>query len=146
MKQPADLRRRWSMGDAASWPDTGNLRWWDQDKLDLPATQDYFLNYFHVHGLQPDVQYRLKSFEMVRTLVGAGIGFSFGFLPLPVTRSYQGNLLLRRPLRESVPGPNVCLAFLEDMVPTRGLEVFMNTARTALNSRLLDRYERLQSR
>ena len=114
--------------------------------LDLPATQDYFLNYFHVHGLHPDVQYRLKSFEMVRTLVGAGIGFSFGFLPLPVTRSYQGNLLLRRPLRESVPGPNVCLAFLKDMVPTRGLEAFMNAARAALNSRLVKRYERLHSR
>lgn len=114
--------------------------------LDLPATQDYFLSYFHVHGLQPDVRYRLKSFEMVRTLVGAGIGFSFGFLPLPVTRSYQGNLLLRRPLRESVPGPNVCLAFLADMLPTRGLEAFMNAARAALNPRLLERYERLHSR
>ena len=58
--------------------------------LDLPATQDYFLNYFHAHGLIPDVQYRLKSFEMVRTLVGAGAGFSFGFLPLPVTRFVPG--------------------------------------------------------
>lgn len=114
--------------------------------LDLPATQDYFLNYFHAHGLVPDVQYRLKSFEMVRTLVGAGSGFSFGFLPLPVTRSYQGNLLLRRPLEEPVRGPNVCLAFLEDMLPTRGQEAFMKAARAALNSRLLERYERLHSR
>ena len=89
--------------------------------LDLPATQDYFLSYFHAHGLVPDVRYRLKSFEMVRTLVGAGAGFSFGFLPLPVMRSYQGNVLLRRPLEESVPGPNVCLAFLEGMLATRGL-------------------------
>ena len=115
--------------------------------LDLPATQDYFLNYFHVHGLVPDVRYRLRSFEMVRTLVGAGIGFSFGFLPLPVTRSYQGNLLLRRPLEESVSGPNVCLAFLKDLLPTRGQEAFMNAARAALNPGLFKRYEeRLHSR
>ena len=109
--------------------------------LDLPATQDYFLNYFHSHGLVPDVQYRLKSFEMVRTLVGAGIGFSFGFLPLPVARSYQGNLLVRRPLEETVRGPKVCMAFLEDMLPTRGQEAFMNATRSILNARLLERYE-----
>ena len=114
--------------------------------LDLPATQDYFLNYFHAHGLVPDVQYRLKSFEMVRTLVGAGAGFSFGFLPLPVDRSYQGNPVLRRPLLEPVRGPKVCLAILESAFPTRSLEAFMAAAREVLNSRLLARYERLGSR
>lgn len=114
--------------------------------LDLPATQDYFMGYFHAYGLHPDVRYRLRSFEMIRTLVGAGIGFSFGFLPLPVARSYRGNLLLRRPLAEPVPGPKVCLAFLKDMLPTRGQEAFMKAARAALNSRLLKRYERPYSR
>ena len=92
------------------------------------------------------MQYRLKSFEMVRTLVGAGAGFSFGFLPLPVTRSYQGNLLLRRPLEEPVPGPKVCLALLKGALPTRSLEVFMAAARAALNARLIERYERLSPR
>ena len=114
--------------------------------LDLPATQDYFLNYFHAHGLVPDVQYRLKSFEMVRTLVGAGAGFSFGFLPLPVDRSYQGNPVLRRPLVEPVRGPKACLAILKSAFPTRSLEAFMAAARAVLNSRLLARYERLGSR
>ena len=114
--------------------------------LDLPATQDYFMGYFHAYGLHPDVRYRLRSFEMIRTLVGAGIGFSFGFLPLPVARSYQGNLLLRRPLAEPVPGPKICLAFLKDMLPTRSQEAFMKAARAALNSRFIERYERLHSR
>lgn len=114
--------------------------------LDLPATQDYFMGYFHAYGLHPDVRYRLRSFEMIRTLVGAGIGFSFGFLPLPVARSYRGNLLLRRPLAEPVRGPKVCLAFLKDMLPTRGQEAFMKAARAALNPKLLKRYERLYSR
>ena len=114
--------------------------------LDLPATQDYFLNYFHAHGLIPDVQYRLRSFEMVRTLVGAGAGFSFGFLPLPVIRSYQGNVLVRRPLEEPVRGPKVCLALLKDALPTRSLEAFMAAARVTLNARFLERYERVAAR
>lgn len=114
--------------------------------LDLPATQDYFLNYFHAHGLVPDVQYRLKSFEMVRTLVGAGAGFSFGFLPLPLIHSYQGNPVLRRPIEEPVRGPKVCLALLKGALPTRSLQAFMATARAVLNAGLLERYERLTAR
>lgn len=110
--------------------------------LDLPATQDYFLNYFHAHGLHPNVQYRLKSFEMVRSLVGTGIGFSFGFLPLPVTRTYQGNLLVRRPLEERVPSPNVCLAYGKDALPTRRLQAFMETARATLTAKLMKRFQR----
>ena len=88
--------------------------------LDPPATQDYFLGYFRAYGLHPDIRYRLRSFEMNWSVVGVGIGFSFGFRPLTTTRSYLGHLLVRRPLDEPVPGPNVCLAYVKDMLPTRG--------------------------
>ncbi len=114
--------------------------------LDLPATQDYFLSYFHAHGLRPNVQYRLKNFEMVRGLVGPGVGFSFGFLPLPMTRTYQGNVLVRRPIEESVPSPRVCLAYPKNVLATRSLEAFMEAARVILNAKLLKRYERKRPR
>ncbi len=107
--------------------------------LDLPATQDYFLSYFHAYGLRPNVQYRLKNFEMVRSLVGTGVGFSFGFLPLPITQTYQGSVLVRRPLEESVPSPRVCLAFPKNVLATRSLEAFMDAARATLNAKLLKR-------
>ena len=59
--------------------------------------------------------------------------------------------ILYRPSRrfhtvKPVPGPNVCLAFLEDMLPARGREAFMKAVRAALNPRLLERYEGLYSR
>lgn len=100
--------------------------------LDLAVTQDYFLNFFHAHQLQPNVQYRLKSFEMIRSLVGAGLGFSFGFLPLSISQTYQGDTLVTKPLKEALPAPWVCLAYLRQMRPTRILNEFMHETRTVL--------------
>jgi len=102
--------------------------------LDLAVTQDYFLNFFHMHKLQPDVRYRLKSFEMIRSLVGANLGFSFGFLPLLVDETYQGDSVVRKPLVEQVPEPSVCVAYLRQMQPTRLLKVFVQNIRDTLSS------------
>jgi len=101
--------------------------------LDLAVTQDYFLNFFHMHQLQPDVQYRLKSFEMIRSLVGANLGFSFGFLPLSIDQTWQGDKVVRKPLLEKVPHPWVCLAYSRQMRPTRLLDVFIQTIRDTLS-------------
>lgn len=100
--------------------------------LDLAVTRDYFLNYFLMHNLQPDVQYRLKSFEMVRSLVGAEAGFSFGFLPLASAQTYQGDSLMRKPLKEKVPAPWVCMAYSRQVRPTRILSEFMQITRDVL--------------
>ena len=62
------------------------------------------------------------------------------------TIASQGNPVLRRPLKESVRGPKVCLALLKDTLPTRSLQAFMATARAVLNAGLLERYERLAAR
>jgi len=102
--------------------------------LDLAVTQEYFLNFFHMHKLQPDVRYRLKNFEMIRSLVGANLGFSFGFLPLSVDESYQGDQVVRKPLMEQLPEPAVCLAYSRQMQPTRILSVFMQSIRDTLST------------
>ena len=110
--------------------------------LDLPVTQDYFLNFFHAYGLTPNVQYRLKSFEMVRSLVGVGCGFSFGFLPLHNNKTYQGNVMVRIPLKENLPNPWVCLAYSNQLRPTRILQAFMQDTRRVLSSAFFRRVQR----
>ena len=78
--------------------------------LNLPVSRELFLNFFRMHGLQPRIRFRPKSFEMVRSLVGAGFGFSFAFLRLKSEQSYQGNPLVRRRIIEKLPPSRVCLA------------------------------------
>lgn len=97
--------------------------------LDLTITQDYFVNFFRSYGLNPNIRYRLRSFEMVRSLVGAEQGFSFGFLPLASNKTYQGANVVRLPIREKLPRPWVCMAFPRQLSPTRTLRTFMEQVR-----------------
>lgn len=102
--------------------------------LDLPVAHDYFQNLFSIHGLQPTIQYRLKTFELVRSVVGTGIGFSFGLLPLKTNRTYDGQSLVSRPLKEEVPNPSVCLAFAKQSLPTRLVQAFADECRRVFKS------------
>lgn len=97
--------------------------------LDLPVTSEMFLSFFHMHGLQPQIRFRPKSFEMVRSLVGAGFGFSFAFLRLKSEQSYQGNPLVRRRITEKLPPSRVCLAIPRHSRPTRITHTFSEVCR-----------------
>ena len=100
------------------------------------------LYFFHAYGLTPNVQYRLKSFEMVRSLVGVGCGFSFGFLPLHNNKTYQGSVLVRRPLQEKLPTPWVCLAYSNQLIPTRIVQAFMQETKRVLTNAFFKRHQR----
>jgi DNA-binding transcriptional LysR family regulator len=97
--------------------------------LDLPVSRETFLNFFRMHGLQPRIRFRPKSFEMVRSLVGAGFGFSFAYLRLKSEQSYQGNRLVRRRIVEKLPPSRVCLAVPRNSRPTRITRAFSEVCR-----------------
>jgi flavin reductase (DIM6/NTAB) family NADH-FMN oxidoreductase RutF/DNA-binding transcriptional LysR family regulator len=66
--------------------------------LDLDPSRDYFLSLFRQRDLEPLIGYRSRSFEMVRGLVGQGLGYSL-LATHPATRvSYDGHELVSRPL------------------------------------------------
>lgn len=59
--------------------------------LDLPYSRDYFLGLFSTCGLQPNIAFRSSSPELVRGLVGNGMGFSLhNTLPLGAV-AYDGS-------------------------------------------------------
>ena len=97
--------------------------------LDLPVTRELFLNFFHMHGLQPQIRFRPKSFEMVRSLVSVGFGFSFAFLRLRSEKSYQGNPLVRRRIVEKLPPSRVCIAVPRHSRATRITQAFAQVCR-----------------
>ena len=97
--------------------------------LNLPVSRELFLNFFRMHGLQPRIRFRPKSFEMVRSLVGAGFGFSFAFLRLKSEQSYQGNPLVRRRIIEKLPPSRICLAVPRHSRATRITDAFTEVCR-----------------
>lgn len=66
--------------------------------LDAPPSGDYFLSLFRDVGLEPVVRIRTSSFEMVRGLVGHGLGYSLLTTKPASAMSYDGRSLITRPL------------------------------------------------
>ena len=97
--------------------------------LDVPPSRDYFTGLFHKAGLEPNVTFSSASLEMVRGLVGRGLGYS-----ILVTRpfgdhTYDGCRIEARPLDHDAATSSICLAQLAQTRPTRLMETFAEFCR-----------------
>lgn len=78
--------------------------------LDQPLSRDYVAGLFADAALEPNIGMRPSSFELARSLVGNCLGYS-----VLVTRphndvSYDGHLLVARPIADDLTGISICLA------------------------------------
>ncbi len=92
--------------------------------LDVNPSRDYFISLFSSVGIHPQISFSSPSLELVRGLVGRGLGCS-----LLATRphgdvTYDGQALAIRPIREKVAKSQIGLATLKALRPTRVMEVF----------------------
>lgn len=80
--------------------------------LDAEPSRDYFLSLYRARGLDPFIGYRTASFEMVRGLVGHGLGYSLLATKPANSISYDGRALVTRPLSYPVAASHLVLAHL----------------------------------
>lgn len=66
--------------------------------LDAPPSRDYFLGLMQAAGVTPLVAYRSASFEMVRGMVGHGLGYTLLVTKPASDMTYDGLRLIVRPL------------------------------------------------
>jgi flavin reductase (DIM6/NTAB) family NADH-FMN oxidoreductase RutF len=78
--------------------------------LDLEPSRDYFLSLFGAQGLAPRIGQRTRSLEMVRGLVGHGLGYSLLATKPANNMSYDGRALVTRPLASPVAASHLVLA------------------------------------
>lgn len=118
-------------GHPAAQEDAVSLRALADDPLillDVPPSRDYFLGLLSSVGMKVEPAHVTPSFEVVRGLVGNGLGYT-----LLVTRpfgdiTYDGRGLAVRPIRENVQSSNVVLAAVNDLRPTRAMRAFESFA------------------
>ncbi|MEM7061160.1 MAG: LysR family transcriptional regulator [Pseudomonadota bacterium] len=91
----------------------------DMIAFDLPITQQYFHSLFIQHNLRPRIRHQVKSYEMVRSLVGAGEGYSILIMRPMNERAYSGDLLAYLPIRTTIAPPRYGLAFTNQYRPTK---------------------------
>ena len=66
--------------------------------LDLPLSREYFAGLFAAKGLEPRVAYRSPQFEVVRSFVANGLGYSIVNAVPAIGQALDGGLLVTRPL------------------------------------------------
>ena len=97
--------------------------------LDVPPSRDYFLGLFRAAGLEPKLAFSSPSLELVRGMVGRGLGYSILVTRPEGDTTYDGHALAIRPLRDPVAASPIVLARLSGLRPTRLVEAFGEVAR-----------------
>ncbi len=78
--------------------------------LDIPPSRDYFCSLFEEVGITPHVAFRSPSFEMVRGMVGNGLGYTLLVSKPANSMSYDGSALVSRPIKENTSPGHIVLA------------------------------------
>lgn len=78
--------------------------------LDAPTSRDYFLSIFEAAGVKPNIRFRSSSFEMVRGLVGHGLGYSLLATKPASNMTYDGRAVVTLKLNCDIAGSQVVLA------------------------------------
>ncbi|WP_297583388.1 LysR family transcriptional regulator [Roseibium sp.] len=68
--------------------------------LDLPSSREYYTSIFVTAGIKPNFAYRTENYEMVRSLVGAGLGVALLQTRPPERMTYSGAKVVCLPLLE----------------------------------------------
>lgn len=92
--------------------------------LDVAPSRTYFLGLFRAQGLEPRIGFSSPSLELVRGLVGRGLGFSLLVTRPHGDRTYEGAPLAVSPILEPGTKGEVCLAALKALRPTRTMAAF----------------------
>jgi DNA-binding transcriptional LysR family regulator len=105
---------------------------YDMIMLDVPPSYSYFSSVLTSAGLEPRIRHRTVNFEMVRSLVARGMGYSL-LIQLPaVDVSYEGRPLAIRPIADQLDPMNVVLGSPARVRPTRRASVFADVCRRHL--------------
>lgn len=102
--------------------------------LDLPVSRIYFPMLFEARGYAPRILHRSKSYEMVRSLVASGLGYSLLNLRPAIDQTYNGSTVVCRPLKDPVRPLRFVLAYPTTGQKSRIVEHFADTCKLHFQS------------
>ena len=118
---PLAGRRRISLAEIASQPFI---------LLDTMPGRRYFLSIFRTLNLEPKIAYRSETFEVVRGLVGRGVGFSI-LVSQPLSlRTYEGLGVVCLPIVEDTPKALICIARVPSSRSTRAVTIVQDLCKS----------------
>ena len=116
---PLARRRKVSLAELAPLP---------MVLLDMPPSRDWFLGLFRAAGVEANVAHTSPSMELVRGMVGQGLGYSVLVTRPRHDRTYDGRRVVVRPLSDSPTAGRVVIGHLRGHRQTRLMQVFAEAA------------------
>lgn len=102
--------------------------------LDLPPSGENTLQMLRDAGVRPQIAYRSGSFELVRSLVGRGLGFSLAYQRPWTRQSYEGRELVTVPIRSDVGSAEVVVCWAPEAKQTDRVRAVVEFLREAGSS------------
>ncbi|WP_367048377.1 LysR family transcriptional regulator [Streptomyces sp. Je 1-332] len=102
--------------------------------LDLPHSRDYFRSLVAATGTAPDVRYRTRSYETVRSMVARGLGYSVLNQRPATDRTYGGGEIAELELRDAGRPLEVRIATLDGMTQTARARAVMDVLRESTDA------------
>lgn len=102
--------------------------------LDLPFSRDYFAAVWAAGGVEPQVRYRASSNDLVRALVGRGLGVALLNMRPLHDKTVDGNTVVTLDIRDDIPPANVVAMTLEGARLTRRAAAVVEAATVSAKS------------
>ena len=93
--------------------------------LDAPPSRDYFTEILENAGVTPRIAHRSSSFEMVRGMVGHGLGYTLLATKPASPMTYDGRALVSRRLKAKVKPSRVVLVWRKNTELSKPAEQFL---------------------
>lgn len=98
--------------------------------LDVVPSKNYFISIFKEQGYSPEIAYSSPSIEMVRCMVGQGLGFSLLVTRPVVPMTYDGQAVKCLEIVDEMRSSQLVMACLCNSEPTRPTRLFMDYCRS----------------
>jgi len=92
--------------------------------LDLPHSRDYFMGLFHAVGVEPQIAFRSRAYELTRGLVGHGRGYTIQNVMPRTQITPDGGRVASVPLTDTLPPVRLVSLRLRRQTPRPAVEVF----------------------
>lgn len=97
-------------------------------------TEFFFRNLFAQYDLEPRQGQRIKSYELLRNLVGLRQGFSILLMKPPEDITYTGKRVVACPIKEDMPTVQFGVSTLRNATQTQAVKAVINICRQVLSN------------
>ncbi|MCC3306276.1 LysR family transcriptional regulator [Sneathiella sp. HT1-7] len=93
--------------------------------LDLPSSRQYYTSLFETAGFEPKFVYKSGNYEMVRSMVGAGLGIALLQSRPSTEDTHCGAKILCKPIKENLRKSRLVVAYTEQGINRRIVKAFV---------------------